>query len=63
MMTEEGNVPLGLGMALVQNKNALKAFAAMTVPQQQDFIEGAAGVNSPEQMREYVARIGEKKDG
>ena len=58
MMTEGENVPLGLGMALVQNKNALKAFAAMTVPQQQDFIEGAAGVSSPEQMREYVARIG-----
>ena len=35
------DIPLGLGMALAQNTEALKAFGALTVPQQQDFIENA----------------------
>ena len=60
------DIPLGLGMALAQNTEALKAFGAMTVPQQQDFIENAHNIRSSAEMRAYVKTLtvnGDKNDG
>ncbi len=47
-------IPLGLGMALAQNTEALKAFGNLTIPQQQDFIENAHSIRSSSEMRAYV---------
>ncbi len=49
-----GDIPLGLGMALAQNTEAFKAFGALTIPQQQDFIENAHSIRSSAEMRAYV---------
>ena len=51
------DIPLGLGMALAQNTEALKAFGALTVPQQQDFIENAHSIQSGSEMRAYVKTL------
>lgn len=60
------DIPLGLGMALAQNTEALKAFAALSIPQQQDFIENAHSIGSSSEMRAYVNTLtanGGKNDG
>ena len=63
-MTEKNKeVPLGLGMALAENIPALKAFAALTIPQQQDVIENAHTVSSASEMRAYVAGLEKKNNG
>ena len=50
----EKELPLGLGMALVQNASALKAFGALSVTEQQNFIENAHDIDSSDEMRRYV---------
>ena len=52
------DVPLGLGMALAQNKEAFRRFANLTIPQQQDVIENAHMIRSSSEMRAYVESIG-----
>ena len=54
------DIPLGLGMALAQNTEAFKAFGAMTIPQQQDFIENAHTITSAADMRAYVRTLIER---
>lgn len=51
------DIPLGLGMALAQNTDALKAFGKLTIPQQQDFIENAHSIRSASDMRAYVEAL------
>ena len=51
------DIPLGLGMALAQNTDALKAFGKLTIPQQQDFIENAHNIRSASDMRAYVETL------
>lgn len=52
-----GEVPLGLGMALAENADAMTAFAAMDERGRSAVIEGARSVRSKEEMRSYVARL------
>ena len=53
----DSDIPLGLGMALAQNTEAFKAFGALTIPQQQDFIENAHSIRSSAEMRAYVKSL------
>ncbi|MBQ6809097.1 MAG: hypothetical protein IJP09_00130 [Clostridia bacterium] len=58
------DIPLGLGMALAQNTEALKVFGRMPVAQQQEFIENAHLIRSSNDMRAYVNTLidgGERK--
>lgn len=52
-----GDVPLGFGMALAQDRKALDSFARLSPAGRQAAIDGAAQVNSKEEMREYVHRL------
>jgi len=52
-----GGVPVGLGMALAQNVQALEKFASMPESERQKIIDGARGVQSKQEMRAYVERI------
>lgn len=52
-----GDVPLGFGMALAQDRKALEGFARLTPEGRQSVIDGAARVSSREEMREYVHRL------
>ncbi|MBQ4627916.1 MAG: hypothetical protein IJB44_02430 [Clostridia bacterium] len=56
--TSTSEIPLGLGMALAENIEALKRFARLTIPQQQEVIENAHTVTTSAEMRAYVASIG-----
>jgi len=56
------DIPLGLGMALAQNTEALKAFGKLTIPQQQDFIENAHTIQTSSDMRAYVQTLLKNKE-
>ena len=62
-MKNENESPLGLGIALAQNREAFRSFASLSIPEQQDFIENAHTVTSPDEMRAYVGTLIRTKDG
>lgn len=51
------DIPLGLSSALSRNIGAMRAFAEMTREGQESFIQGAHGIKSKAEMREYVSSI------
>lgn len=50
-------IPLGLGMALAQDPDAMRWFANQSRARQREVIAGAHGVSSKEAMREYVRAL------
>lgn len=51
-------VPMGFGMALAQNVEAMERFTSLSPAQQQSVIDGVHGITSKEAMRDYVQRLG-----
>lgn len=51
------DIPLGLGMALMQNSDAYTVFAALEEEKQQKIIDGTKTIKSRDEMRNYVAGI------
>lgn len=47
-------IPLGFGMALAQNPDAMDVFSGLTEEQRNHVIEKSRGVKSKEEMRSYV---------
>ncbi len=54
---KQGEMPLGLGMALAQNPQAMKIFAMMSDAEQQQIIEGTHTLRSKQEMHEYVNKL------
>jgi len=54
---ERFEMPIGLGIALAQNPEAMKKFAALSENKKQEIIRGTHSVHSKEEMRQYVNRI------
>lgn len=54
-------MPLGLGMALVHNQQAMMLYAALTDKERQAVIDGAKQVRSPADMRAYVDQLASRK--
>ena len=52
-------IPVGLGMALVHNQQALTKFSALTYEEKRAFIAGVHGIDSRQEMRAYVDRFAE----
>ena len=50
-------LPLGLGMALAQNPQAMARFSSLSEAQQQAIIDGAHAVRSKQEMRSYVQEL------
>lgn len=50
-------MPLGLGMALAQNPEAMQKFALLSDEKKQEIINGTHSVSSKAEMRQYVDRI------
>ena len=50
-------VPLGFGMALSMNPNALNAYSAMTEEQKQAVLDNAHNARSEEEMHRIVSSI------
>ena len=51
-------IPLGLGMALMSNSDAFFYFSGLDGEKQQKIIDGAHGIKSRDEMRNYVNNIG-----
>lgn len=51
-------VPMGLGMALAQDLNAMNYFASLGESGQRQIIEQTHGIRSKEEMRQFVSNIG-----
>ncbi len=49
-----GEVPLGLGMALARNMDAMSYFASLNPDGQREVIRRARDVHSKEEMRQFV---------
>lgn len=61
-MKEQG-LPVGLGMALAMNSEAMKRFAAMTKAEQEDLIRKARMVRSKSDMTQLVSSIADRTEG
>ncbi len=51
------DIPLGLGMALMQNADAFFYFSALDADGQQKIIDGCKGISSNAEMKSYVDGI------
>ena len=51
------DIPLGLGMALMQNADAFFYFSGLDADKQQKIIDGSQGIKSRDEMRNYVRNI------
>ncbi len=50
-------LPMGLGMALMQHPDAMQRFSAMTQQQQQQIIEHTKTITSKQEMKQYVSSL------
>lgn len=58
---EGDDIPLGLGMALAQNIDALNRFVALSSEQRQSVIGHTHQIQSKQEMVAFVQQIGEGK--
>ena len=47
-------IPLGFGMALAQNPDAMDVFSSLTEPQRQQVLNKSRRIRSKAEMRSYV---------
>ncbi len=52
-------IPLGFGMALAQNSDAMNYFASLDEQRKQEVIDNCHGVRSKSEMRQYVSSLTE----
>ncbi|HAU87416.1 MAG TPA: hypothetical protein DCW90_18610 [Lachnospiraceae bacterium] len=57
-LLDDHNIPIGFGMALAQDLNAMNHFANMDNATKQTVIEHAHHIHSREEMREFVTNLG-----
>lgn len=50
-------LPMGFGMALLQNKEARDIYDALPLNRQMDIINGTHEIHSKKEMQQYVASI------
>lgn len=51
------DLPLGLGMAFMQNLTAFDAFSRLSDYEKNEFINGVRDVKTREEMRDYVLKL------
>ena len=54
---ERHEMPVGFGMALAQNPDAMQKFASLSEKKKHEIIRGIHSVKSREDMRRYVSDI------
>lgn len=57
-LLDDHNVPIGFGMALAQDLNAMNRFASMDKTTQQAVIEQTHHIHSREEMHDFVTNLG-----
>ncbi|MDF2610647.1 MAG: hypothetical protein K0R92_2121 [Lachnospiraceae bacterium] len=53
-------IPIGLGMALAQNLEAMNYFSSLNNEQKQNVIEQTHSIGSKEEMQQFVSAIAER---
>ena len=56
-LPEGPDVPLGLGLTLAQNAQALSRFAALSADQKQQMIDHTHQIDSKKEMQAYVEQF------
>lgn len=54
---QHDEMPVGLGMALAMNPEAMQKFATLNENRKQEIIKGTHNILSREEMRQYVEEI------
>ena len=54
---EKTEMPVGLGMALAMNPEAMQKFASLSEVKKQEIINGTHNVSSKSEMKQYVENI------
>lgn len=54
------DLPLGLGMALVQNVNAMERFAELSPDEQRQIIDHTHSINSKSEMQSFVQSLADR---
>ena len=57
MNLTSGDIPMGLGMALAQNLDAMSYFTSLSPEQQQSIIEATHNIHSKQEMRSFVESL------
>ena len=52
-----GDLPVGFGMALAMNPNAMESFSALPEQEQDQIIEHTHQISSKQEMHDYVQSI------
>lgn len=60
---EEGPLPLGFGMALMQNAAAMQGYEQMTKEEKEKLMRQLHGVQSKSEMRRLVAQLSDRRPG
>lgn len=58
-MIKEDGLPLGLGFGLAMNEDAMNGFSSLLEDEKRQVIEAARGINSKEEMEQFVNSIAE----
>lgn len=51
------SLPMGFGMALLQNRNARNVFDQLPLDRQMKIIDGTHDIQSKQEMQQYVSKI------
>ncbi|MGN0552635.1 MAG: hypothetical protein ACI4I1_04580 [Oscillospiraceae bacterium] len=54
---EKNEMPIGFGMALAMNPEAMEKFASLPESKKSEIINGTHAVSSKAEMKQYVERI------
>ena len=63
MAKKKFDLPLGLGIALAQNEQAMERFASLSDEEKERIIQSAHNVNSKAEMQQFVQRLAEEHAG
>lgn len=58
---DSSKIPMGLGMALAQNINAMKAFTNMPIEKQREVVKHTHQISSKSEMQNFVEDIAQGK--
>ena len=57
---QQSDIPMGLGMALIQNKPAFDYFTGLSEEAKQEVIDHTHTINSKDEMQSYVDSLAKK---
>lgn len=58
----DNEIPIGLGMALAENANAMEKFSNMEKGEREEFVNRSRSVNSKQEMRNLVSSLDDMEE-